>query len=74
MKRRILYTKLSKQGKFLPGSHVPILAPSVLAEKRPAVVLILPWNLADEVVAQQARVTAWGGRFAVGVPHMRLIP
>jgi hypothetical protein len=61
----------SKQGKFLPGSHIPILAPVELAERRPDVVLILPWNIADEVVAQQSAVRDWGGRFAVAVPQLR---
>jgi hypothetical protein len=62
----------SKQGKFLPGSHIPILAPVTLRERRPDVVLILPWNIADEVVAQQSCVYEWGGEFAVAVPKMSL--
>ena len=63
----------SKQGKFLPGSHIPILAPAVLAERRPDVVLILPWNIADEVMVQQRNVRDWGGQFAVAVPKMAMI-
>lgn len=62
----------SKQGKFLPGSHIPILPPAMLAERRPDVVLILPWNIADEVVTQQSAVRNWDGRFAVAVPHLRI--
>lgn len=58
----------SKQGKFLPGSHIPILHPDVLAERRPDIVLILPWNIADEVAAQHAQVRDWGGKFAIVVP------
>lgn len=61
----------SKQGRFLPGSHIPVLAPQALAEHRPDVVLVLPWNIADEVVQQQAQVRAWGGRFVVAVPTLR---
>jgi hypothetical protein len=63
----------SKQGKFLPGSHIPILPPSVLTERRPDVVLILPWNLADEVMAQRAEVGQWGGRFVIAVPRLEMI-
>ena len=62
----------SKQGKFLPGSHIPILPPSALRERRPDVVLILPWNIADEVVAQHHHVREWGGQFAVAVPKVRM--
>jgi hypothetical protein len=61
----------SKQGKFLPGSHIPIVSPSVLRERRPDVVLILPWNIAAEIVQQHAYVRDWGGRFAIAVPEMK---
>lgn len=64
----------SKQGRFLPGSHVPILPPSAMAERQPEVVLILPWNLAAEVVQQNAAVRQWGGRFFVAVPEIREVP
>ena len=64
----------SKQGKYLPGSHIPILPPAVLRDRKPDIVLILPWNIADEVVAQQASVRAWGGRFVVAMPVLREIP
>ena len=60
----------SKQGKYLPGSHIPVMSPVALAEQRPDTVLILPWNIAEEVVAQQSCVLEWGGRFAVAVPKM----
>lgn len=63
----------SKQGKFLPGSHIPILSPAALADERPDVVLILPWNLADEIIAQQSRVPEWSSQFAVAIPEMRLL-
>ena len=61
----------SKQGKFLPGAHIPILPPAVLQERRPDIVLILPWNIAEEVIAQQSYVRAWGGKFVVAVPSLR---
>lgn len=63
----------SKQGRFLPGSHIPVLAPEVLAQRQPDRVLILPWNIADEVVQQQAAVRSWGGRFVVAVPALRVL-
>lgn len=61
----------SKQGKFLPGTHIPILPPASLRERRPDVVLILPWNIAEEVMLQHAYVRDWGGRFVVAVPELR---
>ena len=61
----------SKQGKFLPGAHIPILPPEALRDRQPAIVLILPWNIADEVVAQHDYVRGWGGRFVVAVPSLR---
>ena len=63
----------SKQGQFLPGSHIPILPPEALAERRPDVVLILPWNIRDEIVELHGGIREWGGRFAVAVPHMKLL-
>ncbi|MGC2457114.1 MAG: class I SAM-dependent methyltransferase [Gallionellaceae bacterium] len=63
----------SKQGKFLPGSHIPVLPPSVLRERKPDTVLILPWNIADEVMAQQSCVREWGGEFVVAVPSLEVV-
>ena len=60
----------SKQGKFMPGSHIPILSPEVLHERRPDIVLILPWNIADEVITQNAYVHDWGGIFVVAIPKI----
>jgi len=60
----------SKQGKFLPGSHIPVLPPTVLRERRPDVVVILPWNIAGEVVAQHGYVREWGGRFVTAAPNV----
>ncbi len=62
----------SKQGKFMPGSRIPILHPDALRERRPDVVLILPWNIAAEVSAQQACVREWGGEFVVAVPQLKI--
>jgi len=63
----------SKQGKFLPGSHIPILPPAALKEGKPDIVLILPWNIANEVIQQHGYAREWGVAFMVAVPEMRII-
>jgi SAM-dependent methyltransferase len=63
----------SKQGKFLPGSHIPILAPKELVRFAPDHVLILPWNIADEVVAQQSQRLGAKTKFHIAVPQMKLL-
>jgi SAM-dependent methyltransferase len=63
----------SKQGQFMPGSHLPILPPAALDEARPDIVLILPWNIAAEVTAQLAYIAAWGGRCAIAVPRIEVL-
>ena len=62
----------SKQGKFMPGSHIPILPPSALEENRPDYVLILPWNIANEVRTQLAPLAENGTRFVTAVPELRV--
>jgi SAM-dependent methyltransferase len=61
-----------KQGRFLPGSRIPIVAEARLRAERPDVVVLLPWNLRAELVAQLAYVRDWGGRFAVAVPTLEV--
>ena len=63
----------AKQGQFLPGSRIPIVDEAHLRADRPDVVLILPWNLKDEVTAQLAYVREWGGQLAVAVPAFALL-
>jgi SAM-dependent methyltransferase len=63
----------SKQGKFMPGSHIPILHPSALSEQKPDWVLILPWNLEKEIVKQQSQVKEWNGKFLVSLPELRVV-
>ncbi len=63
-----------KQGCFLPGTHIPILAPEALREARPEYVLLLPWNLEREIVGQLSYVREWGGRFVIPIPHLRVYP
>lgn len=62
----------AKQGKFMPGSHIPILAPEELRERKPDFVVIWPWNIADEVVKANGFVREWGGKFVVAVPALRI--
>ena len=61
----------AKQGKFLPGSHIPILPPAMLIERRPDYLLILPWNIAGEVKQQNARLADLGTKFVTAVPELR---
>jgi SAM-dependent methyltransferase len=63
-----------KQGRFLPGSRLPIHAPEKIAETRPDYVLILPWNLRQEIAEQMAGIRAWGGRFVVAIPEVEVWP
>jgi hypothetical protein len=62
-----------KQGLFLPGTHIPIHAPERLRETRPDLVVILPWNLRDEIVEQLSYVREWGGRFVLPIPRATVI-
>jgi SAM-dependent methyltransferase len=61
-----------KQGRLLPGSRIPVLAPEALQKHCPDFVLILPWNLREEIAADQAAVRGWGGRFVTAVPELRI--
>ena len=63
-----------KQGRYLPGSRLPIHAPEKLAETRPDYVLILPWNLYDEITVNMAHVRDWGGRFVIPIPRTVVLP
>jgi hypothetical protein len=63
-----------KQGKLLPGTHIPIHPAERIRETRPAIVLILPWNIKDEVVRQLSFVQEWGGQFVIPVPRVEIVP
>lgn len=58
-----------KQGKFTPGMHIPIYSPSRISETRPDYLLILPWNLKDEIMRQMGEIREWGGKFIVPIPE-----
>lgn len=62
-----------KQGRYLPGSHVPILAPSEITAVRPDYLVILPWNLKAEVMEQMALIRDWGGKFVIAVPSIEIL-
>jgi 2-polyprenyl-3-methyl-5-hydroxy-6-metoxy-1,4-benzoquinol methylase len=63
-----------KHGKFLPGTHIPIHAPEALWDAQPDYVLILPWNLKNEIMEQLAAIRAWGGQFVVPIPEVTVYP
>ncbi len=63
-----------KHGRFLPGTHIPIFEPDKIKQTRPDYVLILPWNLKDEVMAQLAEIRTWGGQFVIPIPRLEVIP
>ena len=62
-----------KQGHFLPGTHIPVFHPEIIPQTRPDYVLILPWNLRDEIVEQLADIRRWGGRFIIPIPKVEVI-
>ena len=62
----------AKQGRLLPGSHIPVLSPQMLATIRPDYLVILPWNLADEIMQQMAGLRAWGGKFVTAIPDLKI--
>jgi 2-polyprenyl-3-methyl-5-hydroxy-6-metoxy-1,4-benzoquinol methylase len=63
----------NKQNKWLPASHIPVVNETRLKEQRPDYVLILPWNLKDEITRQLAYIKEWGGRFVVPIPHLEVV-
>lgn len=64
---------IAKQGKYMPGSHIPILCPDAIKETKPDFVIILPWNIASEVISQNSVVRVWGGKFVITVPELRIL-
>jgi hypothetical protein len=62
-----------KQGKYMPGSHIRIMDENLLKEETPDYVVILPWNLKDEVMSQLNYIRSWGGKFIIAVPHLELL-
>ena len=63
----------SKQGKFLPGSHIPVVAESMLKIEKPDFVIIFPWNIKGEIIEQIKYIKDWGGKFVIPVPQLEII-
>ncbi|NHZ99226.1 class I SAM-dependent methyltransferase [Massilia sp. CCM 8734] len=63
----------AKQGKLLPGSRIPVRAPHAVFETRPDYLLILPWNIKDELMGQMAGIRDWGGQFLLANPHIQVV-
>jgi hypothetical protein len=63
-----------KQGKFLPGTHIPIYPPEAIDETRPDFIVILPWNLQREIGAQLAYAQEWGAQLIVPIPEPVVLP
>ena len=62
-----------KQGRFLPGTHIPIHAPERLDEAKPDYIFILPWNFKDEILEQLAYAREWGAQFIVAIPEATVL-
>lgn len=63
-----------KHGKFTPGTHIPIFPPEKIQDTRPDYLLILPWNVKDEIMKQQSYIKEWGGQFIVPIPEVKVYP
>ncbi len=61
-----------KQGRFLPGTHIPIHHPEMIVETKPDLLIILPWNLKNEIMGQMAHIREWGGKFVVPIPEVKV--
>jgi hypothetical protein len=62
-----------KQGKYTPGTRIPIYAPARIKDTKPDYLFILPWNLKDEIMAQNAYIRDWGGKFVVPIPELQVL-
>jgi C-methyltransferase./Methyltransferase domain./Hypothetical methyltransferase. len=63
----------AKQGKYLPGTHLPIMHPDVIKQHKPDYILILPWNIKDEIMQQLGYIREWGGRFIIPIPTVTVV-
>ena len=63
----------NKQNLFLPGTHIPIFSPQKFHDTKPDFVLILPWNLQDEIVTELEFIKDWGGQFIIPIPEVKII-
>jgi SAM-dependent methyltransferase len=61
-----------KQGRYLPGSHIPVVAPEQIGEEKPDFIVIFPWNLSDEITQQLGHARSWGAQFVTVIPELRI--
>ena len=62
-----------KQGKFLPGSHIPVLTEDEIRKEKPEFIIILPWNIKDEIITQLGYIREWQGKFVVAIPELKIL-
>lgn len=62
-----------KQGRYLPGSHIPVVGPDRIDEEQPDIIIIFPWNLCDEIIGQLGHVRSWGARFVTVIPELQIL-
>jgi hypothetical protein len=62
-----------KQGLFLPGTHIPIKEPDEIKKTKPDYLLIIPWNLKNEIMEQMKYIQEWGGKFVIPIPEVKII-
>jgi hypothetical protein len=62
-----------KQGRYAPGTHIPIVSPDRIRETRPDYVLLLPWNLKEELTEQLSYISEWGGKFIIPIPEAQIV-
>ncbi len=62
-----------KQGRYLPGSRIFIEHPEKIRETKPDYILILPWNIKDEVMEQLSFIRGWGGKFIIPIPELKVV-
>jgi hypothetical protein len=63
-----------KQGRFLPGTRIPVFHPDRIRDTRPDYVLVLPWNIKEEVMAQMTHIREWNAKFVIPIPEVRAVP
>lgn len=62
-----------KQGRYLPGSHVPVVPPDLIDEEKPDFIIIFPWNLRDEIIGQLGHARSWGAKFVTAIPELQIL-
>ncbi len=63
----------TKQGRLLPGTRIPVVAPGEIERARPDYLVVLPWNIKSEIIAQLAQIRDWGGRFVIPIPTLEVV-